>query len=295
MDDRVWQQMQSAACVLVDGTFWTDDEMIRLGVSKKHARDIGHLPQSGAGGMLEMARRPAGDAQGPDPHQQHQSDPRRGFGPGGPSSPPRHRGRLGRHGDRAVSRAEQTAPGAARSSSSGCVRRAALSHPSSVQRDAELRRATRADPWLGGQPLLLSDQHPDQGRRDPLPTARSARCAAHGCSASSTTTATATIPAASSRGCGLARRSGLRANSGEPRRRPAGRALRGRCVRELRAPRAVAGGGVRLAHGAVRAGDPPAAARQLARALSVDRFQPGCSISRAASAIARATSNMGSP
>jgi pyrroloquinoline quinone biosynthesis protein B len=53
MDDRVWRQMQSAACVMVDGTFWTDDEMIRLGASKKHARDIGHLPQSGPGGMLE--------------------------------------------------------------------------------------------------------------------------------------------------------------------------------------------------------------------------------------------------
>jgi pyrroloquinoline quinone biosynthesis protein B len=53
MDGRVWEQMQSAACVMVDGTFWTDDEMLRLGASKKHARDIGHLPQSGPGGMLE--------------------------------------------------------------------------------------------------------------------------------------------------------------------------------------------------------------------------------------------------
>jgi pyrroloquinoline quinone biosynthesis protein B len=53
MDERVWRQMQSAACVMVDGTFWTDDEMIRLGASKKRARDIGHLPQSGPGGMLE--------------------------------------------------------------------------------------------------------------------------------------------------------------------------------------------------------------------------------------------------
>jgi pyrroloquinoline quinone biosynthesis protein B len=53
MDERVWRRMQSAACVMVDGTFWTDDEMIRLGASKKHARDIGHLPQSGPGGMLE--------------------------------------------------------------------------------------------------------------------------------------------------------------------------------------------------------------------------------------------------
>ncbi len=57
MDDRVWQQMQAAACVMVDGTFWTDDEMIRLGASRKHARDIGHLPQSGAGGMLEWLDR----------------------------------------------------------------------------------------------------------------------------------------------------------------------------------------------------------------------------------------------
>jgi len=46
--------LEEADCLLVDGTFWTDDEMIRLGVSAKRARDIGHLPQSGAGGMLEV-------------------------------------------------------------------------------------------------------------------------------------------------------------------------------------------------------------------------------------------------
>jgi pyrroloquinoline quinone biosynthesis protein B len=57
IDDRLWDAMQSAACVLVDGTFWADDEMIRLGVSSKRARDIGHLPQSGAGGMLEWLDR----------------------------------------------------------------------------------------------------------------------------------------------------------------------------------------------------------------------------------------------
>jgi pyrroloquinoline quinone biosynthesis protein B len=60
IDDRLWDAMQSAACVLVDGTFWTDDEMIRLGVSRKRARDIGHLPQSGPDGMLEwLGRLPA--------------------------------------------------------------------------------------------------------------------------------------------------------------------------------------------------------------------------------------------
>ena len=45
--------MGSAAAVLVDGTFWSDDEMPRLGLSRKSARDIGHLPQSGPGGMIE--------------------------------------------------------------------------------------------------------------------------------------------------------------------------------------------------------------------------------------------------
>jgi pyrroloquinoline quinone biosynthesis protein B len=61
VDERLWQAMQAAACVLVDGTFWTDDEMVRAGVSAKRAREIGHLPQSGAQGMLEwLERLPAG-------------------------------------------------------------------------------------------------------------------------------------------------------------------------------------------------------------------------------------------
>jgi pyrroloquinoline quinone biosynthesis protein B len=57
LDDRVWSAMKSAACVLVDGTFWTDDEMVRLGISTKRARDIGHLPQTGPGGMMEWLDR----------------------------------------------------------------------------------------------------------------------------------------------------------------------------------------------------------------------------------------------
>lgn len=53
----VFDAMASADAVLVDGTFWTDDEMIGLGLSKKTARGIGHLPQSGPGGMLEWLDR----------------------------------------------------------------------------------------------------------------------------------------------------------------------------------------------------------------------------------------------
>ena len=56
----VFDAMDGADAVLVDGTFWTDDEMITLGVGTKRAREIGHLPQSGPGGMIEwLARLPA--------------------------------------------------------------------------------------------------------------------------------------------------------------------------------------------------------------------------------------------
>ena len=57
IDDHLWDAMRAASCVLVDGTFWTDDEMIGLGISRKRAREIGHLPQSGPDGMLEWLDR----------------------------------------------------------------------------------------------------------------------------------------------------------------------------------------------------------------------------------------------
>ena len=56
----VFDAMSNADAVLVDGTFWSDDEMPRLGLGSKTAREIGHLPQSGPGGMLEcLGRLPA--------------------------------------------------------------------------------------------------------------------------------------------------------------------------------------------------------------------------------------------
>jgi pyrroloquinoline quinone biosynthesis protein B len=57
VDEALWRAMQAADCVLVDGTFWSDDEMPSLGLSRKRARDLGHLPQSGPGGMLEWLER----------------------------------------------------------------------------------------------------------------------------------------------------------------------------------------------------------------------------------------------
>lgn len=53
IEPALWSALQSAACVLVDGTFWSEEEMLTQGLAAKRARDLGHLPQSGAGGMLE--------------------------------------------------------------------------------------------------------------------------------------------------------------------------------------------------------------------------------------------------
>jgi pyrroloquinoline quinone biosynthesis protein B len=53
IEPQVEQAMQQADVLLVDGTFWTDDEMITSGLSKKRAIDMGHLAQSGSGGMIE--------------------------------------------------------------------------------------------------------------------------------------------------------------------------------------------------------------------------------------------------
>ena len=42
--------------VLVDGTFWQEDEMASVGLGDRKAADMGHLPQSGPGGMMEVLR-----------------------------------------------------------------------------------------------------------------------------------------------------------------------------------------------------------------------------------------------
>ena len=48
--------MEEADCLLVDGTCWTNDEMKSLGIANKMSLDMGHLPQSGPGGMIEVLR-----------------------------------------------------------------------------------------------------------------------------------------------------------------------------------------------------------------------------------------------
>jgi pyrroloquinoline quinone biosynthesis protein B len=53
LDDAVLSRFAASDLVLVDGTFWRDDELAGLGISTRSARDMGHLPLSGPGGTLE--------------------------------------------------------------------------------------------------------------------------------------------------------------------------------------------------------------------------------------------------
>lgn len=46
--------MAQADCLLVDGTFWRNDEMASAGCANALASEMGHLPQDGPGGMLEV-------------------------------------------------------------------------------------------------------------------------------------------------------------------------------------------------------------------------------------------------
>ena len=39
---------RNADCLMVDGTFWTEDEMITAGLGAKRAIEMGHLPQAAA-------------------------------------------------------------------------------------------------------------------------------------------------------------------------------------------------------------------------------------------------------
>jgi pyrroloquinoline quinone biosynthesis protein B len=54
LDTRLLARLGAAELVLFDGTFWSDDELIRLGISDRSARQMDHLPVSGAGGSLEQ-------------------------------------------------------------------------------------------------------------------------------------------------------------------------------------------------------------------------------------------------
>jgi len=60
IDATVLDALGRAELVLFDGTFWSDEELVTLGISDRTARQMDHLPVSGPGGSLErLAALPA--------------------------------------------------------------------------------------------------------------------------------------------------------------------------------------------------------------------------------------------
>jgi pyrroloquinoline quinone biosynthesis protein B len=53
-DDNILAWMAKANTLMVDGTVWHDDEMLRSEVGTRTGQDMGHLAQSGPGGMIEV-------------------------------------------------------------------------------------------------------------------------------------------------------------------------------------------------------------------------------------------------
>ena len=59
LDDALLARLGGADLVLFDGTFWTDDELIGLGIGERTARQMDHLPVSGPDGSLVRLGRAA--------------------------------------------------------------------------------------------------------------------------------------------------------------------------------------------------------------------------------------------
>ncbi|HJR16241.1 MAG TPA: pyrroloquinoline quinone biosynthesis protein PqqB [Gemmatimonadales bacterium] len=54
LDARMLERLGETDLILFDGTFWTDDELISLGIGDRSAREMDHQPISGAGGSLSQ-------------------------------------------------------------------------------------------------------------------------------------------------------------------------------------------------------------------------------------------------
>lgn len=57
IDDQLLQRLDSADLLFFDGTFWVDDELLRVKGSGPTAREMGHVPVSGPEGSLQILSR----------------------------------------------------------------------------------------------------------------------------------------------------------------------------------------------------------------------------------------------
>ena len=53
LNAAVRRLLESARCIFLDGTFWSSDELIVLGLGERRAEDMAHWPIGGPNGSLE--------------------------------------------------------------------------------------------------------------------------------------------------------------------------------------------------------------------------------------------------
>jgi pyrroloquinoline quinone biosynthesis protein B len=57
ISDRLREAVANANCLLIDGTFWSDDEPASMDIGNLTAREMGHVPVSGTNGSLNWLSR----------------------------------------------------------------------------------------------------------------------------------------------------------------------------------------------------------------------------------------------
>ena len=229
--------------------------MIRVGVSTKRARDIGHLPQSGAGGMLEwLDRLPAGvrkiliHINNTNPILERVV--RRGRASSSAAA-----SRWRRTAWKSPCEREPCTLEPGRSSRRSCEAGRRLSHPSSLQCAVEFRQGEpRADSAAGSR-TATTTRSASRSRTPPFsPNCPDRAVRRNWVQRILDHDGYGEDPGGIDSWLRLAEAVGLSREAVErPFRRAAGRAVRGRCVCQFRAPRAVAGSGLLLADRAVRA------------------------------------------
>ena len=53
LNTAVRKAAESAHCVMIDGTFWSNEELVQMGLSTRTASQMGHIPVGGKSGTLK--------------------------------------------------------------------------------------------------------------------------------------------------------------------------------------------------------------------------------------------------
>ena len=81
LDDSVMAYLWNCDAFFLDGTCWTDDEMISVGLAQKTSLSMGHIPMTGPDGSLEGLAALDESPENLHPSEQYQPRTHRGLGP----------------------------------------------------------------------------------------------------------------------------------------------------------------------------------------------------------------------